>query len=115
MAEGPQVTAFLYCGYTLMLQKNPESESVRDQQQGHDKSRNEVGGSQLPRHEPGVIGLVEGVEEIGRAPEAEDPRDDNAGRTGQRYQREQGEYRRTLQVTDWLGVARFEPGQSAEL
>jgi hypothetical protein len=47
-----------------MLQKNPESESVRDQQKGHDESRNEVGGSQLPRHEPGVIGLVKSIEEI---------------------------------------------------
>jgi hypothetical protein len=26
------VRVFLYCGYILMLQKNPESESVRDQQ-----------------------------------------------------------------------------------
>jgi len=48
-----------------MLQKNPESESVRDQQQGHDESRKEECGSQLPRHEPGVIGLVESVEDIG--------------------------------------------------
>jgi hypothetical protein len=48
-----------------MLQENPERESVRDQQQGHDESRNEVGGSQLPRQDPGVIGLVESIEEIG--------------------------------------------------
>lgn len=48
-----------------MLQKNPESESVCDQQQGHDESRNEVGGSQLPRGEARVIGLIESIEEIG--------------------------------------------------
>ena len=66
-----------------MSQKNPESESVRDQQQGHDESRNEVGGCQLPRHDAGVIGLVESVEEIGRTPETEEPCDGNARRTGQ--------------------------------
>jgi hypothetical protein len=49
----------------LMLQENPESESVRDQQQGHDESRNEVGGSQVPRQESGVICLIESIEEIG--------------------------------------------------
>ncbi len=55
---------FLYYGQIFILQKNPESESVRDQQQRHNKSRNEVGGSQLPWQEPGVIGLVESIEEI---------------------------------------------------
>ena len=66
-----------------MLQKNPENESVRDQQQRHDQSRNEVCGSQLPRQQPGVIGLVERVEQIGCAPEVEDPCDGNASRTAQ--------------------------------
>jgi hypothetical protein len=53
------VLAFPHCGLILMLQKNPESEPV---------SRNEVGGSQLPRQEPGVIGLVQSVQEIGLSP-----------------------------------------------
>ena len=56
-----------------MLQENPESESVRDQQQGNDESRNEVGGSQLTRCEPSAIGLVESVDEIGRTPQGEYP------------------------------------------
>jgi hypothetical protein len=38
-----------------------------------------LGGTQLPRHEASVIGLVESIEEIGCTPETEDPRDDNAG------------------------------------
>ena len=86
-----QVPACLYCRYILRLQQNPEGESVGDQQQGHDEGRNEVGGSQLPRHEPAVIGLVESIDDIGRTSEAEDPGDDNAGRTEHRYQRKQGE------------------------
>ena len=67
-----------------MLQKNPESDSVRDQQQGHDESWNEVGSCQLPRQEPGVIGLVKGVQKIGYSLKIEHPCDDNTGRTGQR-------------------------------
>ena len=47
--------------HILMLQKNPESESVRNQQQRHNDSRNEVSRSQLPGQEPGMIGLVESV------------------------------------------------------
>jgi hypothetical protein len=60
-----------------MLQQNAESESVRDEQERHNESRYEVGGSQLPRQEPSVIGLVESVQEIGCAPEIEDPCGDN--------------------------------------
>jgi len=56
-----------------MLQENSETESVRDQQQGHYDGRNEIGGTQLSRRKPGVISLVESVEEIGRTPETEDP------------------------------------------
>jgi hypothetical protein len=44
-----------------MLQKDPESESVRDEQQRYNEGRNEVGGSQLPRQQPGMIGLVESI------------------------------------------------------
>src|SRR5262245_13188804 len=88
------LSAFTHYGFILMSQKNPETESVRDQQQGHDESRNEIGRTKLARREPGVIGLVEGIEEIGCTPETEDPCDDSAGCTGQRYQRKQGEYRR---------------------
>jgi hypothetical protein len=60
-----QAPAFLHCGFTWMLQKNAESESVRNQQQRHYQSREEECGSQLPRQQSGVIGLVESVEEIG--------------------------------------------------
>ena len=35
-----------------MLQKDPESESVRNQQQRDDESRKEECGSQLPRQQP---------------------------------------------------------------
>jgi hypothetical protein len=48
-----------------MLQENPESECVCDQQEGHYESRNEIDGSQLPRQESGVICLIESIEEIG--------------------------------------------------
>jgi hypothetical protein len=48
-----------------MSQKNSESDSVRDQQQGYDESGNEVGGSKLVRQEPGATSLVEGVQEVG--------------------------------------------------
>ena len=48
-----------------MLQKDPESKTMRNNQQWHNESRNEERGSQLPCKEPCVIGLVEGVEEIG--------------------------------------------------
>src|SRR5215471_5460066 len=79
-------------GRILTLQKNSESEPVRDQQQGHDESRNEIGRAKLARRDPGVIGLVESIEEIGCTPDIEDPCDDNAGCSGQRYQGKQGEY-----------------------
>ena len=46
-------------------QENAKSESVRDQEQRNDESRKEECGSQLPRQQSGVIGLVESVEEIG--------------------------------------------------
>src|SRR5215471_21042085 len=38
-----------------------------------------------------MVGLVESIEEIGWTPDIEDPRYDNAGYTGQQYQRKQGE------------------------
>ena len=79
------VPAFLHCEFRsmLMLQKNPEPKSVRNQQQRHYDSRKEECGSQLPRQQSGVIGLVESVEEIGRTPDAEEPCDGDARRTGQ--------------------------------
>ena len=40
---------FLQRGFRLMLQKNPESKSMRNQQQRHYQSRKEVCGSQLTR------------------------------------------------------------------
>ena len=55
-----------------MLQKNPESDSVRNQQQRYNESWNEVRGAQLPRQEPGVIGFVKSVQQIDSAPEIED-------------------------------------------
>ena len=56
-----------------MLQENPESESVRDQQYRNDEGGNEVCGSQLPRQEPRVIPLVKGIQEIDGSPDVEDP------------------------------------------
>ena len=41
-----------------------------------------------------MIGLLEGIEEIGCTPDIEDPCYDNAGCPGQQYQRKQGEDRR---------------------
>jgi hypothetical protein len=63
MASG-WLSAFSHRGFPLMLQKNPERESVRHEQQRHDQSWNEVGRSQLPGRKPAGIGLVEGVHEI---------------------------------------------------
>jgi hypothetical protein len=65
------MSCFPRYGFGLMLQKNPKSESVRNQQQRHNRSWNEVRGSQPPRQESGVIGLVESVQQIGSAPEIE--------------------------------------------
>ena len=39
-----------------MLQQNPERESVRDQWEWHDESRNEIDSPQLSRQQLGVIG-----------------------------------------------------------
>src|SRR6185437_5179924 len=68
-----QLTPFLYGRFLLMLglQKNSKSDSVRDQQQGHDKSWKEVGRSQLSRQQPGVIGLVKRIKEVGCSPDVE--------------------------------------------
>jgi hypothetical protein len=38
---------------------------VCDQQKRNNENRNEVGDAQLARHEPGIIGLVERIQEIG--------------------------------------------------
>jgi hypothetical protein len=67
LGRGPANWApvFLYCGYILRSQQNPEHESVRDQQQWHEHSRNEISGAQLPRVQPGIIRLVESVQKIG--------------------------------------------------
>src|SRR5215831_15143115 len=55
------LSALLDRGFLLMLQKNPEGEAVRDEQQRHDQRGNEVGRSQLPWRKAGGVGLVEGV------------------------------------------------------
>ena len=52
---------FVSYGLMLMFQKNPESKAVRNQQQRHNDSRNEVSRSQLPRQQPGMTGLVESI------------------------------------------------------
>ena len=76
-----RVSALLYRGFVLILQKNPEHEPVCDQQQRHDERGNEVGRSQLPWRQAGGVGLIEGVHEIDGTPDAEDPRQDQAGCT----------------------------------
>jgi hypothetical protein len=65
----------------LLSQKDPESKTMRNQQQRNNDSRNEVSRSQLPCQESCVIGLVEGVKEIGKTPQIKDPGDGNAGPT----------------------------------
>src|ERR1051326_3027104 len=52
------LSALRYCGFLLMLQKKPECQDVRDEQQRHDQRGNEVSRAQLPRREAGGIGLV---------------------------------------------------------
>jgi hypothetical protein len=49
----------------LMFEKNSESDYVRNQQQGHYHSGKEECGSQLPRQQSRMIGLVESIEQIG--------------------------------------------------
>src|SRR5665213_1216705 len=83
--------AFPHGGLLLMLQKNSEHESVRDQQQRHHESRNKIGGSQLPRQQPIGIALIKSVEQIRRAPEIEYPYHDNTGPRRQCRQRKQRE------------------------
>ena len=78
-----RVPAFPYCEILSRQQKNPEGESVCNQEQRHYQSRKEECGSQLPSQQPGVIGLVESIEEISRTPDAEEPCDANASRTGE--------------------------------
>src|SRR5216684_6596323 len=56
-------------GFVLMLQKNPEREAVRDEQQRDDQRGDEVRRAQLPRRKAGRIGLVKGVHEIDETPE----------------------------------------------
>jgi len=46
-----------------MSQKNPETESVRDQQQGHDEGRDKISRTKLARRGAGVIGPVKSIEE----------------------------------------------------
>jgi len=48
---------FLHCALRLMLQTNSESKSVRNHRQRHYQSRKEECGFQLPRQEPGMVGL----------------------------------------------------------
>ena len=55
---------------------------MRNQQQRHNERGNEIGSSQLPGQETGVIGLVESVQDIDGAPEIEDPCDDTPMRPG---------------------------------
>lgn len=43
------VPAFLHCGLRLMLEKNSENESVRNEKQRHYQSWKKECGSQLPR------------------------------------------------------------------
>src|SRR5262249_10832355 len=69
------LSAFSHRGFLLMLQENPERETVRDEQQRHDQRRNDECRTQLPRRKAGRIGLVEGVNEIDGAPDVENPRD----------------------------------------
>jgi hypothetical protein len=78
------VPTFVHCefGSMVMLQKNPEPKSVRNQKQRHYDSRKEECGSQLPRQESGVIRLVESVDDIRKTPQIEDPSGSNAGCTG---------------------------------
>src|SRR5260370_37742046 len=53
-------TALRHRALLLMVQKNPEHEAVRDEQQRHDQRGKEVGRGQLPRREACGISLVEG-------------------------------------------------------
>src|SRR5215471_12623817 len=75
----------------LGLQKNAEGESVRDQQDRYEKSRDEVRRSQLPGQEPRGVALVERVQKVERAPDIEYPCDDEAGPTWQHEQSQQRE------------------------
>lgn len=55
------------------MQKDSESEPVCDQKQRHYHGWKKVSGSQLPRQESSVIGLVESIQDIYCTPEIGDP------------------------------------------
>ena len=67
------------CRFVFVLHEDPEREAVRYQEQRHNKRWKEKGRSQLSRHETRMVGLIERVQQIGRAPEIEDPRNADTG------------------------------------
>ncbi len=67
--------------------KDSEYQTMCDQQERDYESWNEIGSAQLARREPGMIGLIERVEQVGRPPEVEEPHDCDASRASQRCQR----------------------------
>lgn len=100
------------CEFALTLQEQAEDEDMGDQQQRHDDGRDDVGGSQLSGLKRGVIALVEGVEEIGCAPEVEDPGDHRSDTGGQRQERQYCEYRRDeVSIGRRMGEGRWKFGR----
>ena len=71
------------------MEKNLKSESVRDEQQRHDQCGKKECSTQLSCRKSGVIGLIEGIEDIGRTPEVSDPRDSDTGWGEEQRKREQ--------------------------
>ncbi len=70
---------------------NAEHERVRDQQERHDRDGNVKGGAEFARKKSGSIGLVERVNQVGAAPDIEDPDQRNAQAGSKRRQRQQSE------------------------
>ena len=60
-------------GHGLAAQQKTEHERVRDQQERDDRRRNVKGGAEFARQKSGRIGLVERVNQVGAAPDIENP------------------------------------------
>jgi hypothetical protein len=88
----------------VVLQQEPKHKPVCDQEQRYHDGRNEIGGTQLARHEPDRIALIESVEEIGATPQVEYSDQEHAPPAAQPGQCQQSKDRgNEIAVCGWAG------------
>src|SRR6266851_5376399 len=75
----------------LSAKQDQKNQHVRHQQQRHQKSGNVKGRAQLSRQQSDLISLIEGEEQISRAPDVENPGEQDAQSARQRPERKQSE------------------------